>query len=43
MKEFYQALFSGQSIEQAFSLAQSVMKNKYRKDPYKWAAFVLVR
>jgi len=43
MKEFYQSLFSGRSIEQAFSLSQTVMKNKYRKDPYKWAAFVLVR
>ncbi len=43
MKEFYQSLFSGQSIEQAFSSSQTVMKNKYRKDPYKWAAFVLVR
>ncbi len=43
MKEFYHALFSGQTIEQAFSLSQRVMKNKYRKDPYKWAAFVLVR
>ena len=43
MKQFYKALFSGGTIEQAYTSAQSVMKNQYRKDPYKWAAFILLR
>ncbi len=43
MQEFYRQLFSGQTIQQAFYLSQSSMKNKYRNDPYKWGAWVLVR
>jgi len=43
MKCFYKDLFSGQSIEKAFASSQTTMKKKYRDDPYKWAAFVLVR
>ena len=43
MEEFYKNLFDKQTISIAFLNAQSVMKNKYRNDPYKWAAWVLVR
>lgn len=43
MKEFYQNIFQHQSIDDAFYHAQTAMKNKYRNEPYKWAAWVLVR
>jgi tetratricopeptide (TPR) repeat protein len=43
MTAFYSALFSENSVEDAFVTSQTVMKNKYRSNPYKWAAFVLVR
>src|SRR5205085_1081575 len=43
MQLFYQSMFNNQSISNAFYLAQSVMKNKYRYNPYNWAAWILVR
>ena len=43
MEMFYMNLFAKQTITDAFYNAQAVMKNKYRNDPYKWAAWVLVR
>lgn len=43
MQEFYKNLFAKQTISDAFYHAQDVMKNKYRNDPYKWAAWILVR
>jgi CHAT domain-containing protein len=43
MEEFYKNLFAKQTINDAFYKAQTTMKNKYRNDPYKWAAWVLVR
>ena len=43
MQEFYKNVFERQSVNRAFYNAQSKMKNKYRKDPYKWAAWILVR
>jgi CHAT domain-containing protein len=43
MELFYKNLFDKQSIEDAFYSAQTVMKNNYRKEPYKWAAWILVR
>ncbi len=43
MQEFYKNLFAQQTISDAFYNAQTVMKNKYRKEPYKWAAWVLIR
>jgi CHAT domain-containing protein len=43
MQLFYKNLFAKQTISQAFYNTQLVMKNKYRDDPYKWAAWVLVR
>jgi tetratricopeptide (TPR) repeat protein/CHAT domain-containing protein len=43
MLEFYSEWFSGRSIPDAFHGAQNYMKIKYPKEPYKWAAFVLVK
>jgi CHAT domain-containing protein len=43
MQAFYKNLFAGQSVSNAFYRAQTTLKNKYRSDPYKWAAWVLVR
>jgi len=43
MQAFYKNLFAGKSISNAFYRAQTALKNKYRSDPYKWAAWVLVR
>jgi CHAT domain-containing protein len=43
MQQFYKALFAKKSIDDAFYNAQKIMKNKYRSDPYKWAAWILVR
>jgi CHAT domain-containing protein len=43
MELFYKNLFDNQSISDAFYNAQTVMKNNYRNEPYKWAAWILVR
>ncbi|MEO7048405.1 MAG: CHAT domain-containing tetratricopeptide repeat protein [Ferruginibacter sp.] len=43
MQEFYKNMFNKQSISDAFYHAQTTMKNIYRNNPYKWAAWVLVR
>jgi len=43
MQEFYKNIFNKLSISDAFYSAQTVMKNKYRNEPYKWAAWILVR
>ncbi len=43
MQTFYKNLFLKQSIPLAFQNAQTFMKNKYRNEPYKWAAWVLIR
>ena len=43
MQEFYKNLFAKQTINTAFYKAQTIMKNKYRNDPYRWAAWVLIR
>jgi CHAT domain-containing protein len=43
MQYFYSALLSGKTIPEAFRLTQNEMKRKHPNDPYKWAAFVLVR
>jgi len=40
---FYKNLFAKQSISDAFHNTQNVMKNKYRYEPYKWAAWILLR
>lgn len=43
MHLFYRNVFAGQKISDAFYNAQNSMKNKYRDEPYKWAAWILVR
>lgn len=43
MIELYKRLFAGQDIEDAFYNTQATMKKKYRNEPYKWAAWILVR
>jgi CHAT domain-containing protein len=43
MTAFYKELFSHSTIVNAFENAQLQMKTKYRTEPYKWAAWVLVR
>jgi CHAT domain-containing protein len=43
MQVFYRNMFNKQSVSDAFYNAQNSMKIKYRNDPYKWAAWVLVR
>ncbi len=43
MQEFYKNIFSRLPISDAFYKTQTTMKSKYRKEPEKWAAWVLVR
>ena len=43
MANFYKEVFDGIAIDQAFYNTQNLMKNKYRNDPFKWAAWILVR
>lgn len=43
MTEFYKNLFDHQSINDAYFHAQTELKNKYRTEPYKWAAWILVK
>ena len=43
MQVFYEKLFAKESISQAFEEAQSVMKNKYKTQPHKWAGLILVQ
>lgn len=43
MTLFYESLFAGNAIRAAFHEAQQEMKTRYRDEPFKWAAFVLVR
>ncbi len=43
MQYFYEKLFDGHSILNAFHKTQDYMKEKFPDDPFSWAAFVLVR
>lgn len=43
MQLFYNNMFDGKPVQQSFQQAQSYMKNKYRKNPFKWAAWILVQ
>jgi len=43
MTLLYKNIFAHQAIEAAFQNTQTIMKNKYRDEPYKWAAWILVR
>ncbi len=43
MQVFYNNLFNGKPIDHSFDAAQSAMKIKYRREPFKWAAWILVK
>lgn len=43
MQVFYKNLFSVLNITDAFTQAQSSLQKKYSNDPFKWAAWVLIR
>ncbi|MBV9963143.1 MAG: CHAT domain-containing protein, partial [Parafilimonas sp.] len=43
MQVFYKKIFDKQPIDAAFFKAQTIMKNKYRNEPYKWAAWILIK
>ena len=43
MTEFYTSYLNGTSIPDSYHKAQKVMRNKYPHDPFKWAAFVLMK
>ncbi len=43
MEVFYDKLIRGLSIHAAFRQAQSLIKNRFRNQPEKWAAWILVR
>ena len=43
MTIFYGHYLGEKPVTAAFQQTQSEMRDKYRKDPYKWAAFVLIR
>ena len=43
MSIFYQHLFNGETANLSFEAAQTAMKTKYRKQPEKWAAWILVQ
>ncbi|OSZ77442.1 hypothetical protein CAP36_13735 [Chitinophagaceae bacterium IBVUCB2] len=43
MTLLYKNIFKGEPIDEAFRNTQTTMKNKYRNEPYKWAAWILVR
>ncbi len=43
MQLFYKNMFESKVIDKAFYKAQSLMRDKYRDDPYKWAAWILVK
>lgn len=43
MVNFYEQLKKSNNIETSFRQTQKFMKNKYPQDPYKWAAFVLIK
>lgn len=43
MQLFYNKLFEGKAIDKSFYEAQAAMRNKYRRSPYKWAAWILVK
>ena len=43
MSLLYKNIFKKQSVDDAFYGAQSFMRKKYPDDPYKWAAWVLIK
>ncbi len=43
MEYFYNQIFAGKTIQDSFIKTQNFMKEKFPDEPYKWAAFVLIR
>ena len=43
MTTFYKNVFSNKNISQAFYQTQDQLKKKYKNEPFKWAAWVLLR
>jgi CHAT domain-containing protein len=43
MEAFYRNMFNDKAIDKAFYKAQNQMRVKYRNDPYKWAAWILIK
>ncbi|MGB4205130.1 MAG: CHAT domain-containing protein [Bacteroidales bacterium] len=43
MEYFYKELFTSKNIETSYQKTQKYMREKYANEPYKWAAFVLVK
>jgi CHAT domain-containing protein len=43
MGQFYKEWFSGKAVGEAFRLAQNYMKKEYPRQPFMWAAFVLLK
>lgn len=43
MQFFYANIFQKKSIANAFTNAQTAMRNKYKTEPLKWAAWILVQ
>ncbi|MFN8256358.1 MAG: CHAT domain-containing tetratricopeptide repeat protein [Bacteroidales bacterium] len=43
MQEFYKLMLSGNSVREAFFKSQNKLMEKYRENPYLWAAFILIQ
>ena len=43
MQEFYKNYFGGKGVNEAFKVSQNLMKNRYKDEPVKWAAWILVK
>lgn len=43
MQAFYRNMFNKQSVSDAFYGAQKMMKARYRNEPFKWAAWILIK
>ncbi len=43
MQAFYRNMFNKQSVSEAFYGAQKMMKARYRNEPFKWAAWILIK
>jgi CHAT domain-containing protein len=43
MQYFYDEVFNGRPIARAFYSAQRTMREKYSREPFKWAAWILLR
>ncbi|MBC7535526.1 MAG: CHAT domain-containing protein, partial [Ferruginibacter sp.] len=43
MQEFYKKYFGGKDVNVAFRESQTLMRNRYKDEPVKWAAWILVQ